>query len=119
AEPKKGEKSPSDEKTKEKKGPPAVSRINFPLGDFGRDELPEQPAMLAIKNATIWTAADPPVIENGVLLIRAGKIVAVGKDQEIPSGITVIDAKGKHISPGIIDCHSHMASDGGINEASQ
>jgi imidazolonepropionase-like amidohydrolase len=115
------EKSASDEKekSKDKLDAPAVSKVNFPLGDFGRKAIPEQPAMIAIKNATIWTAADPPVIENGVLLIRAGKIVAVGKEQDIPDGILVIDAKGKHISPGIIDCHSHMATDGGINEAGQ
>ncbi len=121
AEPKSGQKSLSDEKTKvaDKPDSAAVSKVNFPLGDFGRSAQPDQPAMLAIKNATLWTAADPPVIENGVLLIRAGKIVAVGKKQDIPDGITVIDAKGKHISPGIIDCHSHMATDGGINEAGQ
>ena len=119
ADEKSDDKSDEKEKPKEKFDTPAVSKVNYPLGDFGRRELPEQPAMLAIKNATIWTAADPPVIENGVLLIRAGRIVAVGKEQEIPEGITVIEAKGKHISPGIIDCHSHMATDGGINEAGQ
>ncbi|WP_254512642.1 amidohydrolase family protein [Anatilimnocola floriformis] len=121
AEPKgdKKEEESDKEKPKDKTDSPAVSQVNFPLGDFGLKEIPEQHEMVAIKNATIWTAADPPVIENGVLLIRAGKIVAVGKEQEIPEGITVIDAKGKHISPGIIDCHSHMATDGGVNEAGQ
>ena len=125
AEPPAGEKSPSDqtakdkEKEKDKPDSPAVSQVNFPLGDFGRRELPEQPAVLVIKNAKLWTAADPPVIENGMLIIRAGKIVAVGNDLETPAGATVIDAKGKHISPGIIDCHSHMATDGGVNEAGQ
>ncbi|WP_238397630.1 amidohydrolase family protein [Anatilimnocola aggregata] len=103
----------------EKKDLAAISKVNFPLGDLGRSELPPQPAVVVIKNAKLWTAAEPAVIENGMLLIRAGKIAAVGTDLEIPQNALVIDAKGKHISPGIIDCHSHMATDGGINEAGQ
>lgn len=119
----KSDKSSSDqtakEKAKEKPDTPAVSKVNFPLGDFGRNALPDQAAVLVIKNAKLWTAANPPVIENGMLSVRAGKIIAVGQDLEVPEKATVIDAKGKHISPGIIDCHSHMATDGGINEAGQ
>ena len=42
-----------------------------------------------------------------------------GKDVAIPEGAVVVDAAGKHITPGIIDCHSHMATDGGVNEATQ
>jgi len=117
----KKEENPGDDKEGKdaKKETPAVSQVNFPLGDLGRKELPEQPTQLAVKNAKLWTAANPPVIEKGVILIRAGKIVAIGKDLEVPENALVIDAKGKHISPGIIDCHSHMATDGGINEAGQ
>ena len=37
----------------------------------------------------------------------------------IPEGAIVIDATGKHLTPGIIDCHSHMATDGGVNESAQ
>ncbi len=113
------DKDKSKDLAKNKPETPAVSQVNFPLGDFGRNSLPEQPAVLVIKNATLWTAAEPAMIEKGMLVIRAGKIVAVGKDLEVPDGATVINAKGKHISPGIIDCHSHMATDGGVNEAGQ
>ena len=64
-------------------------------------------------------AVRPASIEGGTLLVGEGKIVAVGKDVAIPEGAVVIDAAGKHISPGIIDCHSHMATDGGVNEGTQ
>ncbi len=70
-----------------------------------------------IKNATILTISHG-TIENGSVLIRDGKIAEVGKTVNAPSGATVIDAKGMYLMPGIIDCHSHIAIDGGVNEGS-
>ena len=56
-------------------------------------------------------------IEHGSILIRDGKIAAVGADLKAPEGATVIDANGQFVMPGIIDCHSHIAVDGSVNEA--
>ncbi|MCI0359005.1 MAG: amidohydrolase family protein [Planctomycetaceae bacterium] len=99
---------------------PALFAVNYPLGDFGRAAQPDQPKLVALKNATLWTCGTGGVVESGTLLIGEGKIVAAGKDVAIPDGAVVVDlAGGKHISPGIIDCHSHMATDGGVNESSQ
>lgn len=56
---------------------------------------------------------------SGDLLIHFGYIEEIGKRIAAPEGAVVIDGKGMHITPGIIDCHSHMATDGGINEGSQ
>jgi N-acetylglucosamine-6-phosphate deacetylase len=98
---------------------PALYPVNFPLGDFGRTEQPVQPKLIAFTNATLWTSGPAGTIGKGTLLVGAGTIIAVGKDVKVPQGATVIDAAGRHISPGIIDCHSHMASDGGINEPTQ
>jgi imidazolonepropionase-like amidohydrolase len=67
-----------------------------------------------IRNATVMTASHG-VIQNGSILIRDGKIAAVGTDIEAPSGAHVVDASGKWVIPGIIDCHSHIAADA-INE---
>jgi imidazolonepropionase-like amidohydrolase len=67
--------------------------------------LPSQPTV--IRNATILTAAGP-VIENGSILLQDGKIAAVGRDLQSPAGAVVIDAKGKWVTPGIIDTHSHL-----------
>jgi imidazolonepropionase-like amidohydrolase len=69
-----------------------------------------------IKNATILTATHGR-IPNGSVLVRAGKIAQVGTNIAAPSGVTVIDAGGKFLTPGIIDSHSHMALDGDVNEA--
>lgn len=62
-----------------------------------------------IKNATILTAAGDK-IENGAVYFKDGKIEAVGDDVSEPSGddVMVIDAKGKWVTPGIIDVHSHL-----------
>src|SRR3990167_7871763 len=70
-----------------------------------------------IKNATVLTVTRG-TIENGDVLIRNGKIAAVGKNLKPPAGATVIDATGMYLLPGIIDCHSHIAVDGGVNEGS-
>ena len=70
-----------------------------------------------IKNATVLTVTRG-TIENGDVLIRNGKIAAVGKNLKAPAGATVIDATGMYLLPGIIDCHSHIAVDGGVNEGS-
>jgi N-acetylglucosamine-6-phosphate deacetylase len=93
--------------------------VNFPLGDFGRAAPPEAPKLLALKNATIWTCGPQGILEGATLLIGDGKILAVGKEVPLPAEAVVVDLAGKAITPGIIDCHSHMATDGGINEGSQ
>ncbi|MDX1946678.1 MAG: amidohydrolase family protein [Pirellulaceae bacterium] len=98
---------------------PALFPVNYPLGDFGCAALPDEAKLVAFTNATLWTCGKAGVVERGTLLVRAGKIVAAGSKVKIPAGATVIDVAGRHISPGIIDCHSHMATDGGINEPTQ
>jgi imidazolonepropionase-like amidohydrolase len=97
----------------------AAYPVNRPLGDFGRSSPPKQPKVVAFKNATLWTCGSAGIVEGGTLVIGEGKIVAAGKDVKIPEGAEVVDANGRQISPGIIDCHSHMATDGGINEGTQ
>jgi imidazolonepropionase-like amidohydrolase len=88
----------------------------WPAGAYARRGLPEQPAAVLIKNATIWTSGPAGRIDGGELLVRAGKIEAVGKYIEAPAGALVIDAAGKHVTAGLIDCHSHTAISRGVNE---
>jgi len=117
------EKTADDEGDKdgdeEKPDPSASFAVNFPLGAYGRDAAPELPAHVFFKNATIWTCDTTGVLENASILIGDGKILAVGQQLVVPPGAVVVDCQGKHISPGIIDCHSHMATDGGVNESAQ
>lgn len=64
--------------------------------------------MIAIVNGKIHTITHG-TLEEGVILIEDGKIKAVGKDVKVPEGAEVIDAKGKTVTPGLIDAHSHLA----------
>jgi imidazolonepropionase-like amidohydrolase len=70
--------------------------------------------VVAIKGATILTVTKG-TIPNGMILLRDGKIAAVGAAVDVPAGAEVVDATGKFVSPGIIDAHSHIAADS-INE---
>lgn len=97
----------------------ALYPVNFPLGAFGVSAPPEQPKAILFQRATVWTCGPAGVLENASVLVREGKIVAVGADVDIPADAVLIDAQGKHLTPGIIDCHTHIATDGGINEMSQ
>jgi imidazolonepropionase-like amidohydrolase len=69
-----------------------------------------------IKNATVLTAIHG-TLENTDILIRDGKIAKIGKGLTAGSSAKVIDATGKFVTPGIIDCHSHSMMDA-INEGS-
>lgn len=95
-----------------------ASRVTFPNVAFGLDGLPPR-QNLHIKNATVWTADEQGVLENADILIRDGKFERIGTDLRTPRGFTVIDAEGKHVTPGIIDEHSHIAIDRGVNEGSE
>lgn len=67
-----------------------------------------------ISNARIHTAADAGLIENGDILIRDGKIAAVGQQLATPDDVTLIDAKGKQITPGLFNPYTQI----GISEIS-
>ena len=69
-----------------------------------------------IKNATLLTATHGR-IDHGSVYVKDGKIAAFGANVSAPATVTVIDADGKYVTPGIIDPHSHMALDGDVNEA--
>jgi imidazolonepropionase-like amidohydrolase len=65
--------------------------------------------LLAITNARVLTIT-MGTVEKGMVLVDAGKIVAVGgQDLAIPAGAEVIDAQGRMLTPGIIDAHAHVS----------
>jgi imidazolonepropionase-like amidohydrolase len=78
---------------------------------------PDAPPVLLIQNATILTVSHG-TIEHGSVLIKDGKIAEVGANVKAPKDAQVIDANGQFVIPGIVDCHSHIAIDGGVNEGS-
>ncbi|HZC65683.1 MAG TPA: amidohydrolase [Candidatus Dormibacteraeota bacterium] len=75
------------------------------------------PSAIVIQNATILTISHG-TIEHGSILIQNGKIAEVGQTVRTPKDAQVIDAAGQFVMPGIIDCHSHIAVDGSVNEGS-
>jgi imidazolonepropionase-like amidohydrolase len=78
---------------------------------------PPAGTLVAITNANIMTATRGNIM-NGTILIRNGKIAEVGTNVTVPAGAKVIDGRGKWVTPGIIDAHSHTANES-INEGAQ
>ena len=74
------------------------------------------PRAMIVRGATIWTQGPAGVLEGADLLAVDGRIVAVGRGLTAPAGALEIDGRGKHVTPGIIDAHSHTAIDGQGNE---
>jgi imidazolonepropionase-like amidohydrolase len=76
----------------------------------------ENPTETLIRNATVLTITHG-TLQNSDVLIRKGKIAAIGKNLKAAANARVIDATGKYLMPGIIDCHSHTMMDA-VNEGS-
>ncbi len=88
-----------------------VPKIDLPFMrpsmEFGRTAPPAQPAAVLVRNATVWTQGPQGRLQNADLLVQAGKVVRVGQRLTAPAGAVVIDATGKHVTPGLIDPHTH------------
>ena len=81
--------------------------VIFPFAAYGTSQLPAAEDVL-IRGATVWTMEEEGVLEGADVLIRDGRIAAVGTDLNAGSA-RVIEAEGLHVTPGIIDEHSHIA----------
>ena len=91
----------------------------YPPGAYGRENVPAQPEYVLVRNATVWTLDEQGKQENADVLVREGRIAEVGTGLSAPEGALEIDGTGKHVTPGIIDAHSHTAILEGINEGTQ
>jgi imidazolonepropionase-like amidohydrolase len=89
--------------------------ITFPNIGYGSPSKPVEENIL-YSNATVWTNEKNGILENTDVLVKNGKISKIGKNLSA-SGAKIIDATGKHLTSGIIDEHSHIAIDNGVNEA--
>jgi imidazolonepropionase-like amidohydrolase len=83
-----------------------------PMMEYGVSAIPDQPAAVLVRNATVWTQGPQGRLENADLLVRAGRVAEVGQNLQAPSGAVVIDATGKHVTPGLIDPHIHSGTNG-------
>ncbi|WP_347158108.1 amidohydrolase family protein [Pontibacter chitinilyticus] len=96
--------------------PVQIGQLIYPFAAYGQTGLPKQETVL-IKNATVWTNEKEGKLEHADVLIQNGKIAQVGKNLNAKDA-KVIDGTGKHLTPGIIDEHSHIALDD-VNEGTQ
>src|SRR6185436_11491950 len=69
--------------------------------------LADAPGVYAITGGTVHPVSGPE-IANGVVIIRDGLIEAAGANVAVPADATVIDAKGKHVYPGLIDAQTSL-----------
>ncbi len=104
---------------KSKKETKVLSSLRYPFASLGRTGLPVQPAAVVVQNTTLWTCGPQGILRDADMLVRNGVIEAIGMDLPVPEGAIVIDGSKFEVSPGLIDCHSHMATDSGVNEATQ
>jgi len=92
-----------------------VMAVTYPNMPFGNDKKPS-PQTLLFKNVTVWTNEKEGILTETDVLIKNGKISAIGKNLTDASA-TTIDGTGKHLTSGIIDEHSHIAISNGVNES--
>ncbi|MDI1354800.1 MAG: amidohydrolase family protein [bacterium] len=111
-----------------------LGKVIYPFGAYG-EALPEEGgsfkeswnkfknrySAILIKDATVWTNSGDTVLKEYDVYIVQGKIVRIAPNIDAPAMAfaKVIDAKGKHLTPGIIDEHSHIALTAGVNEGAQ
>ncbi|MFY0650923.1 MAG: amidohydrolase family protein [Cyclobacteriaceae bacterium] len=84
-----------------------IGDILFPFSAYGQPTPPKSETIL-IKNITVWTNDSDRILRNTDVLIEDGKIKKIGKGLS-KSGTREVDGTGKHLTPGIIDEHSHIA----------
>jgi imidazolonepropionase-like amidohydrolase len=95
------------------------SKLWFPNMAYGFDQVPEVETIV-FRGATVWTNEPGGILKDATVITQGGKITYVGTGSYmIPNGAKVIDAKGKHVTSGIIDEHSHIAISKGVNEGGQ
>ncbi len=93
-----------------------IGDVIYPFVEYGSEILSKQEKIL-IKNTTVWTLEKDGILKESDVLINNGKIVSIGKNIPLEDA-KLVDGSGMHLTPGIIDEHSHMALSG-TNEGSQ
>ncbi len=100
---------------------PSLDPLPTPLGGYGFVTMPVATEFV-IAGVTLWPCDGRGPLAGGAIYVRAGRIVYAGAHDglpQLPEGIQVIDGTGKHLTPGLIDCHSHTGISRGVNESGE
>ncbi len=111
-----GRAKPDDKQPAKKDPAPVAVPVVMGNSEAWRMGRPARPAAVLVRNATVWTSGPAGILAHADVLVRAGKIAAVGRKLAAPAGALIVDGTGKHVAPGIIDEHSHAAILGNVNE---
>jgi imidazolonepropionase-like amidohydrolase len=103
-----------------------TGQVWYPFNAYGTPTLPDTENVV-FRNAAVWTNGPQGILTAADVCISGGRIVGVGPKLNVDAlfagkrrpSITEVDATGKHITCGIIDEHSHIAIERGVNEGSQ
>ncbi len=107
-----------EEKKEKEKANRSELSVYYPEGTYGlENNIQREPENILIQNTTIWTCGKQGKLEGVDILFEGGKVKIIGYSLN-SKGATKIDGTGKHITPGLIDCHSHSAAFS-INEGTQ
>lgn len=113
---------------------PVVGQIIYPFCAYGEplkdnsglfkdswNKFKNRYGAILIKDATVWTNEGDTVLKEYDVYVVEGKIVRIAPNIDAPklAYAKVIDGKGMHLTPGIIDEHSHIALTAGVNEGTQ
>ncbi len=109
--------TPSSKLNKNEDSSVVIGKVLYPFSEFGSNQQPTQNSYL-FKGATLWTNEKEGILKDMDVLVSNGKIIAIGKDLKLENAI-VVDCKGKHLTNGIIDEHSHIGIYKGVNECTQ
>lgn len=115
-----------DDEAEDFEMPPDI--LAYPLGAYGYEpDWPEFfPPNLVLVNATVWSNEERGIFDIASVIVSNGKIVSIVPGEVeaeyepgMRDGLYVLDCRGKHITPGLIDCHSHTGISGGVNEGTR
>jgi imidazolonepropionase-like amidohydrolase len=93
--------------------------LALPFGPYGFDAPASRPAVVHVVGGTVWTCGPEGVIEDGYVVVENGVVKEVGRGRPAGEADVVVDARGRHVTPGVIDCHSHTGVSGSVNEGGQ
>ena len=95
---------------------PEKRTARFPHDDRKVIETPGSTLFTGFK---LWTCTGKGILSDHDLLVRDGKIFAIGPNlkAKAPKDCKIVQSKGMHLTPGIIDCHSHSMILGRVNES--